>query len=80
MCSWNLHDISIPALHYGIVLGMTYPQRQKLFIIEASFSHLAASNFSALWFLAVLTIPYLEGAEVISRGTLYVKKLIFQAE
>ena len=33
--------------------------------LAPSFSYIAASNFSALWFLAVLTIPYLVGAEVI---------------
>ena len=39
-----------------------------LLILVASFLPLAASNFSALWVLAVLTIPYLVGAEVISWG------------
>ena len=36
---------------------------------SASFSHLAALNFSALWVLAVLAISYLVGTEVISRDT-----------
>ena len=43
--------------------------------IAASFSHLATLISALLWVLAVLTIPYLAGTEVISRGTVHTNKL-----
>ena len=47
--------------------------------LVASFSPLATLIFSALlWVLGVLTISYLVGSEVISRGTVHTRKLAFQ--